>query len=194
MTMCQISRREWLQLASMMSVAGAAPLLTAASARAAAEPDAPLRIGYLPITDATPLLVAHANGYFEQAGIQADKPTLLRSWAQLVEAFLAGQVNAVHLLSPMTVWARYGSHAPIKVVAWNHVNGSALTVGNAIARIEDLGGKTVAVPFWYSVHNVVLQQLLAAHRLRPALKKSGAVATPAAMSADVAATLNALLI
>ena len=82
-TMCQISRREWLKLASMMSVAGAAPLLTAAAARAAAEPDAPLRIGYLPITDATPLLVAHANGYFEQAGIQADKPTLLRigrSW------------------------------------------------------------------------------------------------------------------
>ena len=174
--MCQISRREWLKLASMMSVAGAAPLLTAAAARAAAEPDAPLRIGYLPITDATPLLVAHANGYFEQAGIQADKPTLLRSWAQLVEAFLAGQVNAVHLLSPMTVWARYGSHAPIKVVAWNHVNGSALTVAENIGQLGDLGGKTVAVPFWYSIHNVVLQRLLAAHGLTPVLKKNAAPA------------------
>ena len=56
----------------------------------------------------TPLLVAHNNGYFDAAGIQAEKPTLLRSWAQLVEAFLSGQVNVVHLLSPMTVWARYG--------------------------------------------------------------------------------------
>ena len=120
--MCQISRREWLKLASMMTVAGAAPLLASGAARAAAEPDAPLRIGYLPITDATPLLVAHHNGFFGQAGIKAEKPTLLRSWAQLIEAFLSGQVNVVHLLSPMTVWARYGSQAKAKVA---RLGGSA---------------------------------------------------------------------
>lgn len=171
-----ISRREWLKLASMMTVAGAAPLLASAAARAAAEPDAPLRIGYLPITDATPLLVAHNNGYFAQAGIQADKPTLLRSWAQLIEAFLSGQVNVVHLLAPMTVWTRYGSQSPAKVVAWNHVNGSAITVTPEIDKIADLGGKTVAVPFWYSIHNVVLQDMLRANGLTPVLKKSGALA------------------
>ena len=128
--MCNVpmSRREWLKLASLFTVAGAAPLLKSLDARAAVDPDAPVRIGYLPITDATPLLVAHNNGYFDAAGVRAEKPTLLRSWAQLVEAFLSGQVNVVHLLSPMTVWARYGSKAPAKVVAWNHVNGSALTV------------------------------------------------------------------
>lgn len=180
--MCQLpmSRREWLKLASLFSVAGAAPLLGALQARAASEPDAPVRIGYLPITDATPLLVAHNNGYFEAAGVRAEKPTLLRSWAQLVEAFLSGQVNVVHLLSPMTVWARYGSKAPAKVVAWNHVNGSALTVAPDVGSIGDLAGKTVAVPFWYSIHNVVLQDMLRAQgccpcsrvRRRPAPKKS----------------------
>jgi NitT/TauT family transport system substrate-binding protein len=115
--MCQLpmSRREWLKLASMFTVAGAAPLLGALSARAATDPNAPVRIGYLPITDATPLLVAHNNGYFEAAGLAVEKPTLLRSWAQLVEAFLSGQVNVVHLLAPMTIWARYGSQAPAKV-------------------------------------------------------------------------------
>src|SRR6202012_5730559 len=102
----------------------------------------------------------HNNGYFEAAGIAADKPTLLRSWAQLVEAFLSGQVNVVHLLSPMTVWARYGRHALAKVVAWNHVNGSALTVTPDIDKMQDLGGKTVAVPFWYWIHNVVLQDMI----------------------------------
>ena len=30
---------------------------------------------------------------------------MLRSWAQVLEAFISGQVNVVHLLSPMTVWA-----------------------------------------------------------------------------------------
>jgi NitT/TauT family transport system substrate-binding protein len=173
--MCNVpmSRREWLKLASLFTVAGAAPLLQSLDARAAADSDAPVRIGYLPITDATPLLVAHNNGYFDAVGIQAEKPTLLRSWAQLVEAFLSGQVNVVHLLSPMTVWARYGSKAPAKVVAWNHVNGSALTVSPDVNTVADLGGKTVAVPFWYSVHNVVLQDLLRAQGLTPVLKRSG---------------------
>lgn len=174
--MCQLpmSRREWLKLASLFTVAGAAPLLRSFDARAAAEPDAPVRIGYLPITDATPLLVAHNNGHFDAAGLQAEKPTLLRSWAQLVEAFLSGQVNVVHLLSPMTVWARYGSKAPAKVVAWNHVNGSALTVAPDVSALSDLGGKTVAVPFWYSVHNVVLQDMLRAQGLTPVLKRTSA--------------------
>jgi NitT/TauT family transport system substrate-binding protein len=175
--MCQlpITRREWLKLASLFTVAGAAPLLGALNARAASEPDAPVRIGYLPITDATPLLVAHHNGYFQALGLDVEKPTMLRSWAQMVEAFLSGQVNVVHLLSPMTVWARYGSHASAKVVAWNHVNGSALTVAPGIDTLAGLGGKTVAVPFWYSIHNVVLQDLLRADGLTPVLTKDGAL-------------------
>ncbi|WP_186149354.1 ABC transporter substrate-binding protein, partial [Burkholderia gladioli] len=106
--------------------------------------------------------------------VHAEKPTLLRSWAQLVEAFLSGQVNVVHLLSPMTLWARYGSRAPAKVVAWNHVNGSAITVAPDVKSLADLGGKTVAVPFWYSIHNVILQDMLRAQGLQPVLKKGAA--------------------
>jgi NitT/TauT family transport system substrate-binding protein len=175
--MCSLpmTRREWLKLAALFTVTGAAPLLSTLDARAANEPDAPVRIGYLPITDAAPLLVAHNNGYFEQAGLAVEKPTLLRSWAQLVEAFLSGQVNVVHLLSPMTVWARYGSRASAKVVAWNHVNGSALTVAPEINKMADLGGKTIAVPFWYSIHNVVVQDMLRAEGLVPVLDKDAAL-------------------
>lgn len=175
--MCQVpmSRREWLKLSAMFTAGGALPLLHSLKARAAAEPDAPVRIGYLPITDATPLLVAHRNGYFEKEGIQAEKPTLLRSWAQLVEAFISGQVNVVHLLSPMTVWARFGSQVPAKVVAWNHVGGSGLTVATQVNSLRDLGGKTVAIPFWYSVHNIVLQAMLKQQGLTPVARKTGAV-------------------
>lgn len=174
--MCQvpISRREWLKLSALFTAGGALPLLRSLQARAATEPDAPVRIGYLPITDATPLLVAHHNGYFDQQGIRAEKPVLLRSWAQLVEAFIAGQVNVVHLLSPMTVWARFGSGVPAKVVAWNHVGGSGLTVAPQVSSLRDLGGKTVAIPFWYSIHNVVLQALLRQEGLTPVARKGGA--------------------
>ncbi|MDY0309006.1 MAG: ABC transporter substrate-binding protein [Castellaniella sp.] len=156
----QSGRRQFLKLSSLFTMAGALPLLQAGRAARAAEPDAPVRIGYLPITDATPLLVAHHNGLFEQRGLQVEKPRRFRSWSQIVEAFLSGQVNVVHLLMPMTIWSRYGSKSPAKVVAWNHMEGSCLTVQPDIARLADLGGTTVAIPFWYSVHNIVLQALL----------------------------------
>ncbi len=150
-----LSRRDFLRLSALLTGSIALPQL----ARAASANE-PVRIGYLPITDASPLLVAHARKLFEAQGLEVEAPRLFRSWAQIVEAFMAGQVNVVHLLSPMTVWARYGSNFPAKVVAWNHMSGSALTVAPNIREIRDLGGRKVAVPFWYSIHNVVLQHLL----------------------------------
>ena len=168
-----VSRREMLKLASLFTAAGAAPFLSAFNAQAQPAADGPVRIGYLPITDAAPLLVAHNNGFFKDAGVDVEKPAMLRSWAQLIEAFIAGQVNVVHLLSPMTVWARFGSKVPAKVVAWNHVGGSGLTVLPEINDIKALGGKTVAIPFWYSIHNVVLQAMLRDAGLEPVSRKQG---------------------
>ena len=155
-----VSRRDLLKLASLFTAAGSLPLLQACQQRQASQPNAPLRIGYLPITDATPLLVAHSQGLFQAEGLEVEAPVLFRSWAQLVEAFISGQVNLVHLLTPMTVWARYGSESPLKVLMWNHMAGSALTVLPGVNSVADLGGQTVAIPFWYSIHNVVLQHLL----------------------------------
>ncbi|PYY98683.1 ABC transporter substrate-binding protein [Pseudomonas sp. TKO14] len=167
------TRRDFLKLSALLTAGGAMPLLNSLQARAAQEPDAPVRIGYLPITDATPLLVAHNNGLFEAEGIKAERPVLLRSWAQVIEAFISGQVNVIHLLSPMTVWARYGSRVPAKVVAWNHVGGSGLTVAPGITEVRQLAGQSVAIPFWYSIHNVVVQQLFRDNGLVPVSKAAG---------------------
>jgi NitT/TauT family transport system substrate-binding protein len=161
------SRRDFLRLSALFAGAITLPKLARA-----ANPNDPVRIGYLPITDASPLLVAHARQLFEAQGLDVEAPKLFRSWAQIVEAFMAGQINVVHLLSPMTVWARYGSKFPAKVVAWNHMSGSALTVAPQIKQVKDLGGKKVAVPFWYSIHNVVLQHLLRENGLTVVTKPS----------------------
>lgn len=160
------SRRDFLKLLSLFSLAGAIPLLQSQITSHKDNPDGPLKIGYLPITDATPLLVAHSQKLFEKYGVEAEKPVMFRSWAQLVEAFLSGNVNVVHLLSPMSLWAKYGSNADVKAVMWNHLAGSALTVLPEINRVSELAGKTVAIPFWYSIHNIVLQQLLRAESLK----------------------------
>lgn len=165
------SRRDFLKLLSLFSLAGSAGALSAQPLQNIAQ-NSPLKIGYLPIADATPLLVAHAQKFFEKHSVETEKPIMFRSWAQLVEAFLSGNVNIVHLLSPMAIWAKYGAGANINVVMWNHLAGSALTVQLEINHIRELSGKTVAIPFWYSIHNVVLQHLLRANGLTVTENKS----------------------
>jgi NitT/TauT family transport system substrate-binding protein len=109
------------------------------------------------------LLIGHAKQFFEAEGLTVDRPVMIRGWAELSEAFLAGTFNLVHLLLPIPIFMRFSQQRhPVKVVAWNHTNGSAITVGanTGIRSIADLGGKQIAVPHWYSMHNVLLQLCL----------------------------------
>jgi len=177
---CGMTRRDFLRMSTLAGASAAAPLLFAGDAMAQnfKGDDQPVKIGYLPITDAAPLLVAHGRKLFEAQGLKVETPRLFRSWAQITEAFVAGQVNVIHMLSPATLWVRYGSRFPAKVVAWNHINGSALTVQNEINSVADLGGKTVAIPFWYSIHNILLQKILTANKLTVVTRSRGAALKP----------------
>jgi NitT/TauT family transport system substrate-binding protein len=154
-----LTRRRFLTAAGALAAASCAPFGTAtpsASPLSEVEQLQPVKLGYLPITDASALLVAQAKGYYTDEGLAADA-TLFRGWSQIAEAFQAKQINIAHLLMPMTVWMRYGLGFPLKVVAWAHMAGSALTVSQKVRTFSDLRGKTVAIPFYYSIHNVVLQ-------------------------------------
>ncbi len=158
------SRREFIKAAA----AGCAGL--GASAAFAGEPD--LRIGYLPITDATPLLIAHARGYYAEEGLKVARPLRVRSWSTLSESFLTGKFNLTHLLLPIPIWMRYNNGVPVKVMGWDHTNGSALTVrpDAGINEFADLGGKQIAVPYWYSMHNIILQVGLKRAGLKPVIQ------------------------
>ncbi|HYD69924.1 ABC transporter substrate-binding protein [Azospirillum sp.] len=163
-----------------MAAGGLAALLAGGPARAQAPDDEVVRIGYLPITDATALLVAHALGFFEDEGLKVEPPTLIRGWAPMVEGFAAGKFNLVHLLKPIPVWMRYNNNVPVKILAWGHTNGSALVVAGqgGVTSFADLGGKQIAVPFWYSMHNIVLQLALRSAGLKPVIKPQGDALAP----------------
>jgi NMT1-like family len=141
-----LTRRRFLTAAAASAAGFASLNLLKAQTSSGKGTSQPVKIGYLAITDSTPLLIAHANKLYEAEGLNAEQPVLFRSWAQISEAFIAGQVNVVHLLSPIAIWLRYNKSFPAKIVAWNHTNGSALTVQPDMKSIKDLGGKTVAVP------------------------------------------------
>jgi NitT/TauT family transport system substrate-binding protein len=180
----QLGRRELFRAFGITTTAASGAALLAACGQAAAPSSAPassgaqptiagtpetkqLKIGYLPITDATPLLLAHAQGLYKSEGLEPEKPTLFRGWAQIAEAFQAKQVDVAHILMPTAMWMRFAQSFPVKMVAWNHTDGSALTVANSVKTLDDFAGKTLGVPFWYSVHNTVLQLLLRKAGLRP---------------------------
>nr|WP_245190264.1 ABC transporter substrate-binding protein [Leucobacter exalbidus] len=154
-----------------------------------------LRLGYLPITDAAPLLIAHDSGAFAERGIQTPEPTLFRSWASLVEALQGGSIDVAHLLMPLAMQLRYEAKVPVKVLAWNHVNGSALTVRHEVDDVASLAGTTVAIPGWYSIHNVVLQQQLRAAGLTavintPPSQEAGTVQLTVLAPADMPVALS----
>lgn len=169
-------RHEWTRrdaLAALLGggLAGVAGLAAGPARASALAEDGVVRIGYLPITDAAALLVAQARGLFEAQGLKVAPPVMARSWAALVEAFAAGRVNVVHLLKPVPVWIRYANGVKVKVLAWAHTNGSGVVLGaHSRARgFGELGGGRIAVPFWYSMHNVVLQLALREAGLTPVI-------------------------
>lgn len=134
-----------------------------------------LKIGYIPITDAAPLLIAYSLGFFKDEGLSVPKPVMVRSWTVLTESFIGGQFNFTHLMFPIPIWMRFKQNIPVKVLAWDHTNGSALTVDGRsnIRGFGDLGGKQIAVPSWYSTHNYMVQMGIAAKGLRPVIKPQG---------------------
>lgn len=86
--MPDVSRRELLgSLGGLGASALLAGQLLAACGSAAAPTTAgaPLAtsFGYLPITDATPLLVAHAEGLMAEHGLDVARPARYRSWPEL---------------------------------------------------------------------------------------------------------------
>lgn len=182
--MAAISRRTLIggavALGAAGGAAGIADLVTGrrptARTGASAAGGGPLRVGYLPITDASPLLVAHAQGRFDRAGVPAVRPVLFRGWESLAQAFVAGELDVVHLLMPFAVQLRYALGAQVQILAWNHTNGSALTVRPDVTDVADLAGTTVAVPFWWSIHNVVLQRMLREAGLRAVVREAPSAA------------------
>ncbi|MDT8404239.1 ABC transporter substrate-binding protein [Sulfuriflexus sp.] len=177
-----ISRRNLLKAGAAVAglgLGGMSPLSSAFASKK--EPfDPVVRMGYIPITDAAALLVAHELGYFKDEGIDSEKPTLIRGWAPLVEAFASHRFNLTHMLAPIPIWMRYNNNYPVKVTAWDHTNGSAMVVhkDSGIKSPKNMGGKQFAMPFWYSMHNIVSQMLLKDHGITPVIRPQNAEIGP----------------
>lgn len=179
-----VSRRDFLRQSAigLGAVLGGSSLLAACSPKSEQGGSAAVKGGkkvlscYLPITDATPIILAHELGFYKELGIESERPVLIRGWAPMAEAFMAGRFNLTHLLAPIPLYMRYSKNFPVKVVAWDHINGSAITVGkqSGINSYADLGGKQIAIPYWYSMHNIILQMIAREYGIEPVIQSKTA--------------------
>lgn len=173
-----VTRRDVLEVGGLAALGSALSSVTFAQEKKDWDPT--VRIGYIPITDAAALLVAHELGLFKKEGIPSVRPTLIRGWSPLVEAFAAHRFNLTHMLIPIPIWMRYNNKYPIKITAWDHTNGSAILVGKktGINSPADFGGKQFAVPYWYSIHNIVSQRIMKAAGIKPVIRPQTAKLAP----------------
>ncbi len=162
-----MNRRAFLKHTGMALLSapllGAAPRFVGNVLAGGAKVD--LKIGYLPITDHL-LIVSAEREPFRTVGL---RPVKFSSWPEIAGALDAGAIDGAFLLAPIGLTLRRKG-APVKAVLLGHRNGSVITVGNdgGIRRIEDLKGKTIAIPSPFSTHNILLRKLLAERNIDPA--------------------------
>jgi nitrate/nitrite transport system substrate-binding protein len=151
-----------------------------------------LTIGFIPITCATPIIMADPMGFYEKYGLNVTVKKYA-GWADIRDAFIAGEIDAAHLLSPMTLALSMGlgsSAVPTRLAAIENINGQAITLANKhkgkVNDIKDLKGMTLGVPFDYSMHNLLLRYYLAEGGLNPDTDVNIRVTRPADMVANLA--------
>lgn len=93
-----------------------------------------LNLGFVPLTDSAPLIIAKEMGFFEDWGLQV---TLYKqnSWATLRDKLHAGILDAAQMLAPMPLASSLGLGVEAKQVIAPLVlslNGNAITLSEAL--------------------------------------------------------------
>ena len=94
-----------------------------------------LRLGYVPLLDAAPLIIAEALGFAEEEGLSLDLHTA-PSWAALRDMLAVGQVDAAQMLAPVPLAMALGlGRGPVRFEALCvlNLNGNVIGVSNALA-------------------------------------------------------------
>jgi ABC-type nitrate/sulfonate/bicarbonate transport system substrate-binding protein len=166
----------------------------------------PLRLGFLPLTDAAALIVAHERGFFAREGLPVEL-SREASWATVRDKVVVGALDGAHMLAPLALASTMGVGSdPVPLIAPLALNldGAAITVSTRLgAALEDGGAGlarlvarrreegasllTFAVVYPYSIHNYLLRDWLAGGGLDPDRDVRLTVAPPSRMAELLAA-------
>jgi nitrate/nitrite transport system substrate-binding protein len=131
-----------------------------------------LKIGFIPITCASPLIMADPLGFYREQGLKVE---LMKTagWALIRDKVISKEHDASHFLSPMPLAMSMGlgsTQQQVRVTSIQNINGQAITLANRHKDKRDpklWKGFRFAVPFEYSMHNFLLRYYVAEHGLDP---------------------------
>jgi nitrate/nitrite transport system substrate-binding protein len=131
-----------------------------------------LKVGFIPITCATPIIMAHPMGFYTKHGINVEV-IKTAGWAVIRDKTLNKEYDAAHMLSPMPLAISLGTGSnpiPYTMPAVENINGQAITLAIKHKDRRDpksWKGFKFAVPFDYSMHNYLLRYYVAENGLDP---------------------------
>ena len=151
-----------------------------------------LKLGFIAITCATPLIMAGPLGFYKQQGlnVQLNKTA---GWALIRDKMLNKEHDASHFLSPMPLAISMGIGSvaqPMRVATIQNINGQAITLALKHKDNRDpkgWKGFKFAVPFEFSMHNFLLRYYLAENGLNPDTDVQIRVVPPPEMVANLRA-------
>ena len=151
-----------------------------------------LKLGFIAITCATPLIMAAPLGFYKQQGlnVQLNKTA---GWALIRDKMLNKEHDASHFLSPMPLAISLGLGSvaqPMRVATVQNINGQAITLALKHKDNRDpknWKGFKFAIPFEYSMHNFLLRYYLAEAGLNPDTDVQLRVVPPPEMVANLRA-------
>jgi nitrate/nitrite transport system substrate-binding protein len=151
-----------------------------------------LKIGFIPITCATPLIMADPLGFYKRQGLNVSL-NKTAGWALVRDRMINKEYEASHFLSPMPLAISMGLgsvSAPMRVATIQNINGQAITLSVKHKDKRDpkqWKGFRFAIPFEYSIHNFLLRYYLAEAGLDPDKDVQLRVTPPAEMVANLRA-------
>jgi NitT/TauT family transport system substrate-binding protein len=119
-------------------------------------PSEKIKIGYLPLTDHLTGMVADSQDMFSKENIELVK---FSSWPALAEALASGQIDGAHMLNTLGIKMVTNGFKG-KTVVLSHRGDIALVTSKDIADVQQLKGKTIAVPSRFSSHFFMLHNYL----------------------------------
>ncbi len=208
-----LTRRGALTAAAATLAAARALLPTGAFAAGPGPEVAKARLGFIALTDSSPLIIAKERGLFAKYGMPDVEVLKQPSWAgvrdNLVLGSAGGGIDGSHILTPMpyllaTGQATGGKPLPMNILARLNLNGQAISVGNDLKTVKvglNSGGAKakfaqlkaannigkVAMTFHGGTHDLWLRYWLAAGGINPDVDVSTIVIPPAQMVANLKA-------
>ncbi len=116
-----------------------------------------VRIGYLTADlHQLALYVAVREGYLDETGMDYELKQY-KNGVAVMEAFKAGEIDVAYLGGAPATLKRINDNIKIRIIAGANNEGSAIVVQKDINSIEDLKGKTIAIPGYGTVQDFLLR-------------------------------------